>query len=451
MTPTSPDGTMPIAILVAGVHRSGTSAVTRTLNLLGARVPGNLMAAAHDNPRGFWESQDIAECHDRFLDAVGLKWDDPRLMPRHLLTSAAAQACRDELLALLRRDMTGAPVFVIKDPRLCRLLPIWAEVLAEFGARPLVVVPVRNPLEVAQSLHRRDGMDLAPAMALWLVDTVMAERDSRGWPRLFVRYDAFLADPMAAAVQLAERLGCLSAEATALAAIGEHWSADLRHHAAPAPDDAVAPSWVRQAYGWLIAATEQEPSDSPFDAIAEALAATLELYGDFIGTLSRAELLRHTKTLHDIIADKDRHLAESHAAAVDLDRRLAESHAAAVALDRRCAELGAKLERRRDAIAALSQTLAKQGAFERQDMEIIARSGRFDTAYYLRTYEEVAAAGMDPIAHYVHSGAQEGRNPNPDFNTVDYIEANPEALLSGRNPFAYALLQELVPLKRKQP
>ena len=72
-SPAQPDGNSASsrgtrqAILVLGMHRSGTSAVTRIINLLGADLPGNLMSPKDENPEGYWESQELMRLHDQIL------------------------------------------------------------------------------------------------------------------------------------------------------------------------------------------------------------------------------------------------------------------------------------------------------------------------------------------------------------------------------------------------
>lgn len=44
------------AILISGMHRSGTSALTRILNLLGTELGNDLLPPHADNPHGYWES-----------------------------------------------------------------------------------------------------------------------------------------------------------------------------------------------------------------------------------------------------------------------------------------------------------------------------------------------------------------------------------------------------------
>ena len=145
------------AILVAGMHRSGTSAVTRVVSLLGARLPEALMPAVPgNNERGFWESSELHRLHERILQAAGSSWDDFSAFPESWLGSHQAIGFRAALAGFLRDNFEAAPLFVIKDPRMSRFLPLWLGVLEDFGAAPKIIIPIRNPLEVAKSLAARD-------------------------------------------------------------------------------------------------------------------------------------------------------------------------------------------------------------------------------------------------------------------------------------------------------
>lgn len=77
----------------------------------------------------------------------------------------------------------------------------------------------------------------------------------------------------------------------------------------------------------------------------------------------------------------------------------------------------------------------------REDRAIaaIGRSGGFDAGAYLRRYPDVAAAGADPIVHYVRCGAAEGRDPSPSFDTRFYLTAYPDVAAANVNPFAHYL------------
>ncbi|MEZ5583661.1 MAG: hypothetical protein R3F37_13730 [Candidatus Competibacteraceae bacterium] len=142
-------------LLVLGMHRSGTSALTRVLNLLGARLPQNLLPEQKDNEMGFWESRDLMVLHNKILQSAGSVWDDWRRFNMRWFNSPEADHYRGHLADYLSRN-SECSLFVIKDPRICRLLPFWLQVLEECGVTPLGVIPVRNPLEVAASLKLRN-------------------------------------------------------------------------------------------------------------------------------------------------------------------------------------------------------------------------------------------------------------------------------------------------------
>ena len=178
----------PRAIMVLGMHRSGTSALTRIFNLLGADLPKNLMPAHESNPTGHWESNDLVVIHERLLESAGSNWHDWRKFNPEWLTSPPARQFAQEVLAVLRKDFAASPLFAIKDPRICRFWPFWRDVLQEFGATPLVAMPVRNPLEIAASLKRRDGFLATNSLLLWLRHVLDAENDTRGLPRAIVSY-----------------------------------------------------------------------------------------------------------------------------------------------------------------------------------------------------------------------------------------------------------------------
>ena len=64
----------------------------------------------------------------------------------------------------------------------------------------------------------------------------------------------------------------------------------------------------------------------------------------------------------------------------------------------------------------------------------------FDAAYYLATYADVAAAGVDPFEHFMTFGWREGRNPSKRFIMAPYLEANPDIAAAGVNPFSHYVL-----------
>ena len=184
----------PVCILVLGAHRSGTSATTRVLNLIGARIADQVVGAAASNLKGHWEPRSLVELHEELLQATRSSWDDLAPFDLSLLSKSAQDSFRRRILRALEDEYGSADVFVVKDPRICRFLPLWLDVLAEFGADVKAVIPLRNPLEVAGSLAARDRMDARYAQYLWLRYATDAERDSRGCARVFFDFSELLAN-----------------------------------------------------------------------------------------------------------------------------------------------------------------------------------------------------------------------------------------------------------------
>jgi len=83
-------------------------------------------------------------------------------------------------------------------------------------------------------------------------------------------------------------------------------------------------------------------------------------------------------------------------------------------------------------------------AGERQDVErqakVLLKSGLFDPEYYLRRNRDVAAAGTDPVLHYLLHGAAELRSPSQYFSTRWYVRRYPDVAASGKNPLYHFII-----------
>ena len=115
-------------IVVLGMHRSGTSAITYSLKLLGVGLGDNLHPAGFDNPKGFWEDRDCLEINEKLLSQFGsaiyrfdfaweCSWDD-----------VSIKALKSEAKQLVSRKLTeNKGLWGFKDPRTCRLLSFLAQ------------------------------------------------------------------------------------------------------------------------------------------------------------------------------------------------------------------------------------------------------------------------------------------------------------------------------------
>jgi hypothetical protein len=284
--------THPDVVLVLGMHRSGTSALTGALGLCGGALPGDLIPAREENAKGFFESTRIVEFHDKLLGAFGSRWDDPLPVRPVLFDTAEAAGASLELANLLSREFNAHAPLVIKDPRMCKLLPIWVEALDLLGWRSVAVLPLRHPLEVAASLQRRNALDEHHGLAMWMHHTLLAERATRGMPRVFVLYDELLRDGSGTIEKIREELGMRGWLASTAAddQISQFLSTDLRHHTfAPyetAEKDLSPPCGkVWKAIRVLIANPRSEAARLVLDGVWRELEIAIEVLGPLVATL----------------------------------------------------------------------------------------------------------------------------------------------------------------------
>ena len=246
------------------------------LSLIGCDLPKHLMPpAAGANELGFWEPTTVVDAHDVFLESIGSSWDDVAALPDGAFVSAAARELRQQLALLLHEEYGTSSLFVVKDPRISRLLPLWLAVLAELQIAPAIAIAVRNPLEVAASLRALHGLTTTKSLLLWLRHTVEAEQHSRGRPRSIVLYDELLRNWQGVVAEVGEDLGVTWPGRSHRATVEiEHFlSEKQRHHAFDWRDvegRADVVSWVKEAYFALRGSDPVQVLDQVRDELAQA-------------------------------------------------------------------------------------------------------------------------------------------------------------------------------------
>lgn len=195
-----------VAIVVLGMHRSGTSAMCRTLNLAGAMLPENLRPPKlGNNDRGFWEPEEVIQLNEHLLQRAGATWDKPGAPAA--LQGQERESFMRAALNMLKSEYGQAPLILLKDPRLCLFADLWDEALRLAGYDPRYVIVVRPPMEVARSLQNRDRMTTDQALALWLSYSRAAETATHQRSRVFVHYHDLLHEWRPQIERVSEKLG----------------------------------------------------------------------------------------------------------------------------------------------------------------------------------------------------------------------------------------------------
>jgi glycosyltransferase involved in cell wall biosynthesis len=361
------------AIIVLGMHRSGTSALAGVLGLLGARLPARLMPTRPDNPKGHFEPGHIVAIHDRILASAGTTWSGWEEIPEAWFLSEPSQAFVDELVEAISEDYGAAALFMVKDPRMCRLMPLWYRVLDRIDVKPCFAIPLRDPVEVARSLQNRDNLPLAHGCLLWLRHVLDAERHTRGHPRVFLRYRDLLDGPRSVIDRMTTGLGVAWPRQVenSLGEIEGFLDPSLRTQIAHDGDiDEMGDfsPWLRQAYE-CYEALVRSPTDRAarrrLDSLQAAFAAAdaaftpvfkhqAEQHGTELAALRETLAARQMEltTLGRALAERDTRLAA-------LDQALAEREAKVAALDQTLAERERELGGLRVEITGLSHSISE--------------------------------------------------------------------------------------------
>nr|RDS96608.1 sulfotransferase family protein [Cereibacter sphaeroides f. sp. denitrificans] len=273
------------ALIVLGMHRSGTSALAGVLAHMGCDLPQDLMPATASNPRGHFESLKVYHLNDAILASAGSAWNDWGPFNPDWYRSPRLGEFRERAAEVMAQEFGRSSLIVLKDPRICRLLPFWKEVLAEAGIRPLFLCTHRAPDEVAASLARREGWPAGWGQLLWLRHVLEAEAETRQEPRLFVSYEALLSDWRATVARIGEGFGLRfprTADAVA-PAIRDFLADELRHFRSTSVRDGVLPpDWIRRPdgiFGRWAATGETAEDRAELDGIRAELDRAIPMLG----------------------------------------------------------------------------------------------------------------------------------------------------------------------------
>ena len=397
------------AILVPGMHRSGTSALARVLNLLGCDISHALLSANEFNERGYWEDPYFLDLNDRMFQSAGLNWNSWESLSDEWYASPKPSQFVKEAKALVEQRFATSSLFVIKDPRLARLIPFWRRVLGEMGITAKAVIPLRKPSEVAASLQRRDHINVHQGQLIWLRYNLDAEYHTRGLERAFVTYDMLLDDWRGALSSVRENFTDFTwprQSASAFSEIDAFLSADLRHHVERRKLAADESAWASDVWTilqrWALGEVKKGDKDRldvirhamgqaegnfarlliEYQTYAEGIARTLNETRAELEAQQREAVARSaaaTKAYedeHEVRLGKEQALAETEAALEAAGTSLSRAELALAEKADEVARLAAQLGDRDDILKALAAELSQikgDAASESQQIQHLSR------------------------------------------------------------------------------
>jgi hypothetical protein len=354
------------------------------------------------------------DLNDAILAAGGSDWKDWRKFDLDEINPLKAHALHARAKAALAAEFGGVGLVVMKDPRMCRLMPFWDQAFEEAKWSVRALLPIRSPLEVAQSLNCRDGIGPAYGCLLWLRHVLDAEAETRGMARAVLDWREFLDDSRKALALATEQLGLIWPYwgESALADIGQFVSADLRHQRASEADLGTHPAVNDLVHRTYVAMKDlvRDPADSRVLRTLDDLRLGFE-------TASAIFDLPMRETAQEAHRVRSQAAAEIARAEDIFDQGRRGSST----------KTGSRFfwkPRSKEAAALLADA---------EHLEAIRNSLFFNSAHYLEANPDVRAAGIDPAFHYLVHGGREGRDPGPFFSTKAYLARYPDVAEANLN------------------
>ena len=375
---------------------------------MGCKLPKTLInAIPNDNEKGFWESAPITDLNNEILSSAGSSWDDWRAFDSGWYSSPVVRQFRECAQDLLHEEFGDSRFFVLKDPRLCRLFPFWKDAMAAFGAKPMVVSPIRNPHDVAMSLEARDGMDRSVGHLLWLRSILEGEASTRGIFRTYLRYDSLLAEPHLAMDSVAHSLGISWPRSVSVGAqmeIDDFITPELRHHRVADPTLLANPrisDWIKSSFEildrWSQGAARTTDTAklgqirSAFNAATSIFSRPMAANARKVAELDTelhvlredvADRARQIQVLKDDVADRDGRLESLHREVSDRDSRLESLHREVSDRDSRLESLHREVSDRDSRLESLHREVSdRDSRLESLHREVSDRDSRLESLH----------------------------------------------------------------------
>lgn len=250
------------AIAILGMHRSGTSLFSKTVRSLGVYMgrEEEMICPREDNPEGFWELIDIVDFHDRLLKVMSSSWDTTKPLPDFWWELKEVAPFKNELKHIVETHFSNRALWAWKDPRTCLTLPLWKAVLSQLNIQTRYIICLRNPLNVAASLSKRDRFSIEKSLALWTLYTLSSLYHTRDEARVVLHYDHLLESPIEIGQKISKFINipynCNEKENVRISPTPE-----LRHGYSTMTDllqEKKAATFVKELYGFLMESEDEQ-------------------------------------------------------------------------------------------------------------------------------------------------------------------------------------------------
>ncbi|PBB44076.1 hypothetical protein CK222_10115 [Mesorhizobium sp. WSM3866] len=277
-------------IMVLGMHRSGTSALTRAISLLGAALPKQVIAPDENNANGYWEPTSLNMLNEKMLTEAGSSWDDWRPYDVRKLSEERRKFYRSEIARIIGEEYGTAPLFIIKEPRIARFAEMYADILTSLQIDIRYVFVFRNPLAVAASLGKRGGSSRGFGTLVWLRHVLDAEQASRGKHRALISYEAIVENWRPCLQRIADTLSLDWPRSIdeAKSDVDAFISSANQHHSASQDEldaDTTVAAWIKDTYA-AVQSLEGDPynqqSFRTLDRVRRAFDAVSTTFGNAV-------------------------------------------------------------------------------------------------------------------------------------------------------------------------
>lgn len=217
-------------VFIVGAPRSGTSATTAFLQILGLDIGNNLIGPHESNAKGHFEDASIVKINNAILSAFKSHPQDIKPLPSGWLESKTIVRFKSQIISYLKQMMSTRSVFGFKDPRISSLLPLYTGIATELGYDIKIVVVKRNIEEIVLSHAKRTNMPREQALALTNKHWTAIERDVQGFDYKEVQFNDVLYKTELVAQQLKDFLPFLHSYDAVVQEITNFLDPDLKHH-----------------------------------------------------------------------------------------------------------------------------------------------------------------------------------------------------------------------------